>query len=223
MKDFIKAYKHTIICICILLFLSLIGYLMVLLREIITHQQAFGFLIWNLFLAWIPVILSVLISMIFSLKKRLLKYSLLVPIACLWLLFYPNAPYMITDFIHFRNNHSFLIWYDLVIYTLFIWTAFLLGFVSMYIVMKQIEQRADKITSWLFVLSTLFLSSYGVYLGRFVRHNSWDLLFNPFIIMKSVFININCQSLIFSLSFGTLLAILYAFLYSLTYLKLEKS
>lgn len=129
---------------------------------------------------------------------------------------------MITDFIHFESYDSFLMWYDLVVYLIFIWTSFLLGFVSIYLVSRIVEKITNKIFSWMFVLMVQFLSSLGIYLGRFIRWNSWDAMLNPFGLMSSIIENIHLQSFLFSIIFGTLLTLMYAFLYSLTYLKLER-
>lgn len=222
MAESLIKYKHTIMCSVILFLLTLFGCLMVGIRYTYVGQTKYLFLIWNLFLSWIPFVISILMSYLYSTKTKNSQLLILLPLGVAWLLFYPNAPYMITDFIHFRNNGTFLIWYDLVIYSIFIWTSFLLGFVSLYMVNRIIEKLTNKVVGWLFVLFTLFLSSYGVYLGRFIRWNSWDMLFNPLDLLNSFFDNINYQSLVFSFIFGILLTLTYVFLYGLTYLKFEK-
>lgn len=215
-------YKHTIICAVILLSLSIFGCLMVAARWIYTGRQGFLFLIWNLFLAWIPFGISVLISYIYSQTKIKAKSFLLYVLGLVWLLFYPNAPYMITDFIHFRGNGSFLIWFDIVIYSVFIFTSLLLGFVSIYLINRIITRVTNKAFGWLFVLTVLFLSSYGIYLGRFIRWNSWDMLSDPLAIIQSVIDNISIWSIAFSIVYGIMLTLIFAFFYGLTYLKLEK-
>lgn len=222
MGNVIKKYKHTVICSGILLLLSFFGCVMIVVRYFFTGHHRFLFLIWNLFLAWIPFGLSIVMSYIYTLKPTRKTLVLITPIGLIWLLFYPNAPYMITDFIHFKSSRSFLIWYDLVIYSIFIWTSFLLGFVSIYLVNRIIEKETNKIVGWLSVLFILFLSSYGIYLGRFVRWNSWDMIFNPFSLISSILENIHYQAFIFSSIYGMLLTLMYAFLYGLTHLKLEK-
>jgi uncharacterized membrane protein len=222
MVSILRKYRHTLICMGILFSLSVFGCVMIVVRWIFTGDPEFLFLIWNLFLSWIPLGVSAIMSYRYSSRTGGRKLVALVPLGIVWLLFYPNAPYMITDFIHFRNNYTFLIWYDLVIYSIFIWTSFLLGFVSIYLVNRIVEKETNKITGWLFTLFILFLSSYGIYLGRFIRWNSWDLLLNPLALLQSILGNIHLQSLVFSLIYGMLLTLMYAFLYGLTYLKLEK-
>lgn len=222
MMSIFKRYRHTLICTGILLSLSILGCFMIVARWSFTGYPAFLFLIWNLFLSWIPLGISALMSYLYSYGRQGRKLYKLLPLGIVWLLFYPNAPYMLTDFIHFRDSGTFLIWFDLVIYSIFIWTSFVLGFVSIYLVNRIVEKETNKITGWLFTLFILFLSSYGIYLGRFIRWNSWDLLLNPLALLHSILDNLHLQSLVFSLIFGLLLTLMYAFLYGLTYLKLEK-
>jgi uncharacterized membrane protein len=83
------------------------------------------------------------------------------------------------------------------------------------------KEKWNTIIGCIIVIIVLFLSSFGVYLGRFVRLNSWDAIFNPFDLIGSALKNISVQSVVFSLIFGTLLTLTYAFLYSITYLKVE--
>ena len=195
---------------------------MVLLRWLYTEQIQFLFLIKNLFLAWIPYGLSVIIVFLYGYTAGKLKKIAMFILGIAWLLFFPNAPYMLTDFIHYRGNLSFIMWYDLVIYALFIFNGFLLGFVSIYYIYRIIEKEINILVGWLFVLFVLFLSGYGIYLGRFIRWNSWDILFRPMELINSAIEHINIFSIIFSLIFGTLLTLTYAFLYILTFLSREK-
>ncbi len=218
----LKKYRHTIICSGILLLLSILGCLMIIVRYLFTENLSHVYLIWNLFLSWIPLGLSILMTYLYTNSKGKAVWFLLIPLGGIWLLFYPNAPYMLTDFIHLGNYDGFLVWYDLVVFSVFIWTSFLVGFVSIYLINRIIERALGKVTAWLCVLFALFLSSYGIYLGRFIRWNSWDMLLNPIQLLQSVIDNINFQSFTFSCIFGLLLTLTYAFLYGLTYLKLEK-
>lgn len=222
MIDILKKHKHTLICAVILFLLSVFGCFLIALRHAITGRFSLYYLIWNLFLAWIPFGISALISYIYSSNTIRKKSLMLFPLGLIWLLFYPNAPYMLTDFIHFKSSGSMLMWYDLVLYSIFIWTSFLLGFVSIYLVNRVVEKLTNKAFGWFFVLFVLFLSSYGIYLGRFIRWNSWDIIFNPIQLLNSIFENIHYESITFSVIYSILLTLIYAFLYGLTYLKLEK-
>ena len=221
MEEIIRKYKHTIVCTVILFLLSFMGIFMVFLRYAYTERAEFLYLIWNLFLSWIPLVVSTIMAYIYStgIKGKLI---FILPLGVIWLLFYPNAPYMITDFIHFRDNYTLLIWYDLVIYTTFIFTSYLLGFVSIFHIKRIVAKMTNSFISWIFMIFVLFLSSYAIYIGRFIRLNSWDAIFNPAYIVNVFLNNINKFSIVFSLIYGSLLTLTYTFLYSRTYLKLEK-
>lgn len=135
------------------------------------------FLLWNLFLAIIPFGISVLLGW---LDKSAAKTSVFVfyPLAALWLLFFPNAPYVLTDLIHLRPV-GIPIWYELFILLTFAWTSLMFGFVSLFNMQQLVVQRFNATAGWLFVNAALLLGSFGIYLGRFLRWNSWDVLTEP--------------------------------------------
>jgi uncharacterized membrane protein len=140
-----------------------------------TGDSFYRFLIWNLFLAWIPLICA---ASAFARAGRRLD-GLVVALLVLWLLFFPNAPYMLTDFIHVGERQSVPLWYDALMLSSFAWTALLLGFASLYLVQMIVRSVVGTAWSWVVVAVALALSSFGVYLGRFVRFNSWDALLRP--------------------------------------------
>ena len=135
----------------------------------------YSFLVWNLALAWIPFVLA--LAAYRSARRR--NNVTTVALGILWLLFFPNAPYLLTDFIHLQESQATPHWYDALMLASFAWTGLLLGFGSLYL-MQMIWQRAvGRIWSWLGVIGALGLASFGVYLGRFLRFNSWDALVRP--------------------------------------------
>jgi uncharacterized membrane protein len=142
------------------------------------HYGAFGFrfLIWNLILAWMPLLLALLVYDRFRRGTPLLT---LAPAVVLWLLFLPNAPYIVTDFVHLSASSPSPLWLDGVELSAFAWTGMLLGFVSLYLVHAVARHRFGPARSWVGVLGVLGLVSVGVYLGRVKRWNSWDLLTQP--------------------------------------------
>ncbi len=147
-----------------------------LLREERLGAHGFRFLLWNLFLAWIPLLLAVTV---YDRYRRGRGTLVLAPAAALWLLFLPNAPYIVTDFIHLSPAPPVPLWLDGVILSAFAWTGLLLGFVSLYLVHAVVRHRFGAPTGWATVLAALALASAGVYIGRFLRWNSWDLLVRP--------------------------------------------
>jgi uncharacterized membrane protein len=140
-----------------------------------TGDQYYRFLVWNLFLAWLPLAFTIAA---FARARRRVDF-LVVVLLLLWLLFFPNAPYVLTDFIHLGERPSAPLWYDALMLSAFAWTSLLLGFASLYLVQTIVRQVAGFAWSWLVVAAALALGSFGVYLGRFMRFNSWDALLRP--------------------------------------------
>lgn len=135
-------------------------------------------LIWNLFLAWIPFMLAYF-AHAFSWRRATL-YLIIPVIAFLWLIFFPNAPYMLTDLQDLSRRASDApLWYDVIIVVWCSWTGMLLGVISLYLMQDIILRAFGRTTGWVFVLVISALSSFGIYIGRFVRLNSWDILQNP--------------------------------------------
>lgn len=140
-----------------------------------TGDPYYRFLVWNLFLAWLPLAFAIAA---FARARRRVDL-LVVVLLLLWLLFFPNAPYVLTDFIHLSERSSAPLWYDALMLSAFAWTSLLLGFASLYLVQMIVRQVAGLAWSWLVVVAALALGSFGVYLGRFMRFNSWDALLRP--------------------------------------------
>ena len=136
----------------------------------------FRFLVWNLVLAWIPLLLSLGVYDAYRRGRSLLWVA---PMIVLWLLFLPNAPYIVTDFVHLSASSRAPLWFDGVELSAFAWTGMLLGFVSLYLVHAVLRDRYGASFGWSAVLFVLALSGVGVYLGRVKRWNSWDLLTQP--------------------------------------------
>ncbi|MEO6761211.1 MAG: DUF1361 domain-containing protein [Candidatus Saccharimonadales bacterium] len=148
------------------------------------HSSEFSYMAWNLFLAWIPLTFS--IFLVFVLKTRLWSNWLPLLLTLLWLVFLPNTFYMISDFIHIQDvvRHDLL--YDIVMFTSFIFTAALIGFISLYQVHAELIKRLGLRLSSSIIMIIIFLCSFAIYLGRDLRWNSWDVLLNPAAILFDV-------------------------------------
>jgi uncharacterized membrane protein len=141
-----------------------------------TGSSFYRFLVWNLVLAWVPVA-AALVCHAFARRRA---YGLAAGAGVIWLLFFPNAPYMLTDYIHIREMPlSSPLWWDALMLSSFVWTALMLGFFSLYLMQKVWSDHLGRVGSWLLATIALGLGSFGVYLGRFVRLNSWDALLHP--------------------------------------------
>jgi len=141
-------------------------------------------LLWNLVLAWVPYAFSMLAAGLFLTFPR--QWWMVVPPAAVWLAFFPNAPYIITDFFHLAARPGVPLWYDLLLLAAFSWTGLFLAIASLRTMQIITAAYLGKIASWFFVFLALSLSGLGIYLGRFGRWNSWDLLLNPTNIIADV-------------------------------------
>ncbi len=146
-------------------------------RVLLSNRITFGFVPWNLFLAWLPYLFSMLMDLIHQVRPRW-WWAQIIP-GGLWLLFLPNAFYIMTDFIHLTQRQSIPIWYDAGLLAITAWTGIFLAIVSLHTVQSIVQSYLGTWVSWGFALIVIGLSGYGVYLGRFLRWNSWDVLSNP--------------------------------------------
>ncbi|MDD5721014.1 MAG: DUF1361 domain-containing protein [Candidatus Pacebacteria bacterium] len=162
----------------ILIVVSVIAIIFILFRLDLSGVETPGYLIWNLFLAWIPYIISS-----YFIKKET-SISIFIPLFIFWLLFFPNAPYLVTDVTHIVSSPASFVWYDSLLFFFFGWVGLLLGMVSLYRIHQYFKNHLSNFISELIIFVICFVSSFGVYLGRFERWNSWDLFLNPFNLIK---------------------------------------
>ncbi len=160
---------------------SLFCFSMSIVRYAATDKTLFLSLNWNLFLAFVPW----LVSMIFVTRKQMNKILLLLLILT-WLIFFPNAPYILTDLFHLKNRHFPPIWYDLILLLSYAWTGLMFGFVSLLNIETILIEYMNKNTVALISIVLLFAASFGIYLGRYLRWNSWDIISNPFGIFSDI-------------------------------------
>lgn len=148
---------------------------MIACRIIYSGSIRYIFILWNLFLAWVPFQLSLLLS-----KTKTIKSIKAISILAAWLLFFPNALYVVTDLIHLEEENSIPVWYDAIMLFMASLTGLMLAFVSLYKVEKFLRQhiKSSSVTEQL-IIFFLFAGSFGVYLGRFDRWNSWDVVTYP--------------------------------------------
>jgi len=145
------------------------------IRVAYTGDLLFLFLVWNLFLAFVPYWLSQWMEKNMNKKS---KWNFFV-CAFAWLLFIPNAFYIITDLFHLDMNIGVPLWFDLALLLGFAWNGLLVGIISMRQMEKLFENYFNKKFDLLFVIPVMFLNGLGVYVGRYLRFNSWDAIINP--------------------------------------------
>ena len=198
---FINKFK-TFVLLSVSMTLSVV---LLMIRMKLTHSFFYLFLVWNLFLAVIPfTITTYLLS-----NPKLNKFGLLVWFS-VWLLFLPNAPYIVTDLIHLRLSTTYVIWLDILIVSSFACNGLLLFYLSIIDMKVIFKGYLNKTLLNYGVLTIIFLSGFGVYLGRFLRYNSWEVLSDPKYLISDI-INItiqpyaNKQAWLFTLLFGSFL------------------
>jgi uncharacterized membrane protein len=205
-----------------LTFASAASVALVVARIISTGNFRYSFLVWNLFLAWLPLVFALLACEKFQAAPT--GDWRFFSLAGAWLLFFPNAPYIFTDLIHLTTRFYGPFWVDLTLILLCALTGLVLGFVSLYLMQAVVERMLGRPASWVFTGAVAALSGFGIYVGRFMRFNSWDVLFKP----RQVYHGIgnwvadplaNANTLAFPLLFGTFLFITYLMLYALTRLQ----
>ncbi|MDD5370127.1 MAG: DUF1361 domain-containing protein [Anaerolineaceae bacterium] len=165
---------------------SAISLILEMVHTRISGSNNYAFLVFNLGLAWIPFAAAVVAT---AARRSRITFYLVMPICTLiWLMFFPNAAYLLTDFQHlaFANGNSPL-WFDVIIMVWFAWTGLLLGITSLYLMQAIVTRTLNPIMGWIFAIGATILSSVGVYLGRFLRWNSWDLLQDPLPIAKDLY------------------------------------
>lgn len=155
-----------------------------LARVVIYHSEYFLYLFWNLFLALIPFIISSILLWYANNKKLNLFYFIVSGIV--WLLFLPNAPYIITDMIHLGRAHNAPILYDTALLFSFAWVGLMLCLHSLYHIEQVLRTKFSQRIASLIIAKVIFLTSFGMYLGRYLRFNSWDLFVSPSFIIKSI-------------------------------------
>lgn len=186
---------------------------LLLLRVTYSHRPTYVWLMWNLLLAWLPALSALIAYNLY--KKRFRLLWLILPVCILvWLIFFPNAPYLVTDLVHLKKEPGAPFWYDLILLLAFAWTGFFIGLVSLVLMQEIVRKLAGTVTSWLFALAVLALSSFGIYLGRFLRWNSWDVFFSPVQMLVEILRGIrhpfaHAQTIVFSVLMAFFLIAMY--------------
>lgn len=151
-------------------------------RALYTHELLFLSLIWNLFLGFIPFAISRYLMDHPGWIQNNLKFAVLFTF---WLLFIPNSFYIITDLFHLEERSGIPMWFDLALIFSFAWNGLLLGILSVR-QMEKMMQTKWKWTEAFFIYPIMSLNAFGVYLGRYLRYNSWDIISNPFQLVEDI-------------------------------------
>ncbi len=197
---------------------SLVCVTLVAARNVYTDNANYRFLIWNLFLAWIPFGAAAAAHAFAGAGRRAL-YVAILACALVWLLFFPNAPYILTDFLHISTiTDSAPKWFDVLMIMWFAWTGLLLGVVSLNLMQQLVARILGRIVAWAFVVVVAVFGSVGIYIGRFLGWNSWDLFRKPAYLTAQFFDRFGDPAGIQLMGFCLLFAVLFLFVYVTLYL-----
>ena len=194
-------HRETVLLAAVLVVSSVVALGVLALRFAYTGTAGYSFMVWNLFLAWVPLWLAAAIAVVAGGGRR--AYALLAGLGMVWLLFFPNAPYLLTEFIHLDADYAVRerpvrllagvspgkaapAWYDAALILMFAWNGLLLGFVSLHVVQRVVRRMAGTAWSWAAAVVVLALSGFGMSIGRFQRWNSWDLFSRPMELLADV-------------------------------------
>lgn len=179
-----------------LLALSVLASLFIIAKGNVFAPTSILYLVWNLCLAWVPYI----ISSVWIKKDTSLADG--IPFFIIWLIFFPNAPYVVTDVIHVILSPNKSLWYDSLVFFLFGWIGLLLGMISLSHIHAWIKKYVSAITSEIIIFAICALSSFGVFIGRVERWNSWDLFLHPLSIFQAFYTTpIYHNSIVFMIAF----------------------
>ena len=175
-----------------------------ILRIVLFGNDSFLYILWNIFLALIPYLISSILLFRIKDKKDMLKPLFIIGFI-LWFLFLPNAPYVVTDFIHLGHIRSVPVMYDILLLFVSASVAMLMGLYSLIQIEKIFLLRFSKNITNIIIATIILFTSFGIYLGRFLRFNSWDLfvshdslfsgIWNVFVLPNSI--NIYAYTLLF--------------------------
>ncbi|MGO8678384.1 MAG: DUF1361 domain-containing protein [Limisphaerales bacterium] len=214
--------RETAMPMLALVFASVVCMGLVFGRILWTRNIRYSFLIWNLFLAWLPLVFALLAQE--SFQRQAARNWRFAVLAGAWLLFFPNAPYIFTDLIHLTTRFAAHFWVDLMLILPCALTGMVLGFVSLYLMQGIVKRLAGVALSWVFVAGIAGLSGFGVWLGRFLRFNSWDVLSRPVELYRGIGSEAlqplgPSASIVFAALFALFLLMTYVMLYALTHLR----
>ncbi len=181
---------------------------MLLVRVVYSDTWDYRFYGWNTFLAAIPYFVS---TQLLKLKKLHVAAVLMLIV---WLLFFPNAPYIITDLLHYEERAPVPFWYDILLVISAAWNGLILGLISLLNVETFLRRHIKPLWATVCVLVSLLLCGYGIFIGRFLRFNSWDVVTDPAMLMYTsahhVLLPQRYSKLwVFTLLFAVLLGIIY--------------
>lgn len=220
MKERLIGLRQMRTAILAMLLASVLSCALLLVRRYYAGRAGLGMLVWNLFLAWVPLGASLLVYGLAAGPRR--RWFVMLGAAVLWFLFFPNAAYIVTDLVHLHARPKVPYWFDIIAIMAFVQTGLFVGYLSLYLMQEVVRAWLGRWIGWAFALVMLALSGFGIYLGRFLRWNSWDALLEPLDTLREAARVANPwsnpQPLAFSATFFAFSLVCYLIVYSFTHL-----
>ncbi len=154
---------------------SVFSFLLFSVHSYVSKSTFYSFMNWNLFLAFIPWIITSILILFPAFRNKVLA---IIAVGS-WVLFFPNSPYILTDLFHLNIEKASPLWLDLILTLSYAWTALLFGFLSLLDLKELYLTSFNTKVQFLVINLFFFLTAFGVYLGRFLRWNSWDIINDP--------------------------------------------
>ena len=196
-------------CLCVALMLGRAKY---------HSSHRYIFLIWNLFLAWMPLFFAGILYLrdyppnFLRMPAKIigtLDKFICLGLLGLWLLFFPNSPYIVSDLMHLTYGNPATVWFDAVLFFCFAITGLQVGLFSLFLIERVMTKVMNRAFSFLIILSSILLSGFGIYMGRVLRLNSWELFTEPIQLFWKTFNAINLYAGCMTAIYAALIAVIY--------------
>lgn len=163
--------------VLVLLLSNAVSAWLFVVRVITTGDYRYWYMLWNLFLGWLPLLFAALL--VWRLRKQRWAKLWNVVLTLLWLGFLPNSFYLLTDLIHLQNTGEINLLFDIVLLFTFIFNGYIAGYMSVYLIHRELLKRRSYTWAHLAIALVFLACGFAIYLGRTLRWNTWDVLVNP--------------------------------------------
>ena len=136
-----------------------------------------------------------------------------------WLMFVPNAFYILTDLFHLPENNNTPRWFELLLIFSFAWNGLMAGILSVRRMEKIVQIIWGARHELIFLSPIMFLNALGIFIGRYLRYNSWDVITNPFRLMMDI-IDLITHPIVYKDAWGMI--IFYSIFITLVYMTMKR-
>jgi uncharacterized membrane protein len=194
--------------------------LLLIVRAVLTGKILWTGFFGNLLLAWVPMIVALCLCS--ELDRPARRRWIMAGMFAVWVLFFPNAAYIVTDLIHLKSRPPVPRWFDYILITAYAWTGLFLCYISLRLLHARVQRVWGSRIGWTFATGMLAASSLGIYVGRFFRWNSWDVILRPWKPLSDLkrFVHppVLLEAVAFCFTFFLLSVMVYTVLHSLAHL-----